>query len=75
MSGMLATGITHPFEIIRARIQTEGLQEKHTVSEHLIWKEIRRFSREGGWFKGLTPRILKKPLSNTVTFYMFELIE
>lgn len=25
-SGMLATAITHPIEIIRARIQTEGLK-------------------------------------------------
>lgn len=35
---------------------------------------MKRFAKEGGWFKGLTPRLFKKPLSNTITFYMFELI-
>jgi hypothetical protein len=28
-SGMLATSITHPFEIIRAKLQTQGLYEQH----------------------------------------------
>lgn len=28
-SGMLATAITHPFEIIRAKLQTIGLTEHH----------------------------------------------
>ncbi|MCB0370041.1 MAG: hypothetical protein KDD45_11615 [Bdellovibrionales bacterium] len=28
-SGMLATAITHPFEIIRAKLQTQGLYEHH----------------------------------------------
>jgi len=35
-SGMMATAITHPFEIIRAKLQTIGLYEKHEFSEHLI---------------------------------------
>lgn len=29
ISGMLATAITHPFEIIRAKLQTLGLTEKN----------------------------------------------
>jgi solute carrier family 25, member 38 len=29
ISGVIATSFTHPFEIIRARLQTQGLTEKH----------------------------------------------
>lgn len=25
----------------------------------------------GGWLKGLAPRLIKKPLANTLTFLMF----
>lgn len=36
LSGMLATSITHPFEIVRAKLQTLGLTEHHEFKEHLI---------------------------------------
>jgi hypothetical protein len=38
LAGAIATASTHPFELIRARLQTIGLTEKHQVSDHLIWK-------------------------------------
>jgi hypothetical protein len=31
--------------------------------------------REGGWGKGLAPRLVKKPIANTLTFLMFEIME
>lgn len=68
---MVATALTHPFEIIRAKLQTQGLTEQHQFSEHLIMVELRRLQREGGWWKGLAPRVLKKPLANTLTFLIF----
>lgn len=71
LSGMISTAISHPFEIIRARLQTLGLTEKHKVSEHLIFREINLLRSNGEWFKGLTPRLIKKPLANTLTFLMF----
>ena len=27
--------------------------------------------QNGEWLKGLTPRLFKKPLANTMTFYFF----
>jgi hypothetical protein len=36
VSGVVATAFTHPFEIIRARLQTQGLKEQQQVTEHLI---------------------------------------
>ena len=38
LSGVISTALTHPFEIIRARLQVIGLTEKHEISEHLIWR-------------------------------------
>lgn len=68
---MLATAITHPFEIIRAKLQTRGLTEQHEFKEHLIFIELKRLAREGGWTVGLAPRLVKKPLANMLTFLLF----
>jgi len=70
-SGILATSITHPFEIIRAKLQTQGLYEQHSFQEHQIFIQLATLWREGGWFRGLAPRIIKKPLANTLTFLFF----
>jgi len=37
VSGMIATALTHPFEIVRARLQTQGLiSQQQVTSEHPI---------------------------------------
>ena len=75
LGGMISTAATHPLEIIRARLQTIGLTQQVHLSEHLMMGAIRDMFHKGGWFHGLTPRLLKKPLGNTITFVLFELIE
>ena len=75
LSGMVATAFTHPFEIIRANLQTQGLTETRPLSEHLILAQLQRLRSEGGWIKGLAPRLIRKPLANTLTFLMFKIIE
>lgn len=74
LSGMIATAITHPFELIRAKLQTIGLYEQHAYSEHMILGELKKLFREGGWGVGLAPRLVKKPIANTLTFLMFEIM-
>jgi len=37
-AGMFATAVTHPFELIRARLQTMGLHEEQKVEKHMIYK-------------------------------------
>ena len=76
VSGMIATALTHPFEIVRARLQTQGLISKEQVtSEHPILQQFKKMSQSGGWGKGLAPRLFKKPIANTLTFLMFENLE
>jgi len=36
---------------------------------------LKKLMREGGWGKGLAPRLVKKPIANTLTFLMFEIME
>ena len=72
-SGMIATAMTHPLEIIRAKLQTQGLNEQHSTNEHLLTYQLRQFVREGGWFRGLAPRLIKKPIANMLTFLFFEI--
>jgi hypothetical protein len=72
---MMATAITHPFEIIRAKLQTIGLYQKHEFSDHLIIAELKKLKSKGGWTNGLAPRLIKKPIANTLTFLMFEILE
>jgi hypothetical protein len=31
--------------------------------------------KSGGWAKGLAPRLIKKPIANTLTFLIFEIME
>jgi hypothetical protein len=44
-SGMFATTITHPLEIIRAKLQTLGLTKKHSFSEHLIIWQLKQMKK------------------------------
>lgn len=37
LSGMLGTAFTHPFELIRARLQIAGLGQP-TLDKHLIYR-------------------------------------
>ena len=39
-SGMLATAITHPFELIRARLQTMGLDANNKIEKHMIYSQL-----------------------------------
>lgn len=70
-SGVLATAMTHPFEIIRAKLQTMGLTEHHEFKEHLILIELKGLIKNGGWTVGLAPRLVKKPVANMLTFLLF----
>lgn len=74
LSGMLCTSLTHPFEIVRAEIQSYVITE-HSLSKLSIFQQVQALIRTGEAFKGLAPRVIKKPLTNTLAFWIFELLE
>jgi hypothetical protein len=73
-AGIFSTFATHPLEIIRARIQVHvNLDSHHHHPKSVsIVSELVSLAREWKLFNGVAPRLLKKPLSNTMAFLLFE---
>lgn len=71
VAGMIATSITHPLEVLRtiAQVDSNNKQDGLFTKLNQIW------GKDGvkGLTKGLAPRLLKKPLANTISFAMFEI--
>ncbi|EGR33353.1 mitochondrial carrier protein, putative [Ichthyophthirius multifiliis] len=76
VSGIVATTVSHPFEIIRARLQIMSKFEKNPAYQYSgIFDAFRKiYIYEGftGYYRGLAPRLVRKPLANTLTFGIFE---
>jgi solute carrier family 25 protein 38 len=74
IAGMIATGITHPFEVVRTVIQAD-LSTNYEVGVAKRLAVI--YQQEGlkGYMKGLAPRLVKKPLANAMTFTLFEIVK
>lgn len=47
ISGVVSTAITHPFELIRARIQTLGIDSTYSIGGQHLMKEIRSLMQTG----------------------------
>lgn len=76
VAGFFATMSSHPFEIVRARMQTNRvINSEENKCDGVIDGLKNIYKNEGlkGYFRGLTPRLIKKPLVNTLTFVMFEI--
>lgn len=75
VAGVIATLLTNPFDLIRARMQygyfikDEGHRYKN-VRDGI--EKIYRNEGLNGFMKGLLPRLLRKPLSNSITFVVYE---
>jgi hypothetical protein len=75
IAGFFATMSSHPFEIIRARMQVNKIiNSKENKCDGVVEGIKNIYQSEGlaGYARGLTPRLIKKPLVNTLTFVMFE---
>lgn len=73
-AGLISTAVTHPFQLIRARLQVGDVVHNQALSLP-ITTQLRDLSKTGEIFKGLTPRLIKKPLSNTLSFLFFQFLE
>ena len=70
LSGMISTFITHPFEIIRAKLQIYSLTEQGPTRVSMF-NQLGTLVRSGEAFRGVAPRLIKKPITNTLAFLMF----
>ncbi|XP_021646292.2 folate transporter 1, chloroplastic isoform X2 [Hevea brasiliensis] len=73
-SKVAAIILTYPFQVIRARLQqrpgTDGFP-KYTDSWHVM-KETARFEGFRGFYKGITPNLLKNVPAASITFIVYE---
>ena len=71
-AGLISTIITHPFEIIRAHLQVDILGKgEDQLMKVRMGTKLMNLMREGDLLKGVAPRLIKKPLANTIAFLIF----
>lgn len=77
-SGIVATTMTHPIEIILARTQADTTAGSFTTRNRvMLVQQLSKIYREEGClalFKGLFPRLIRKPITNAMTFFFFEVL-
>lgn len=72
--GLVATVLTNPFDIIRTKLQYRHFEIKEKKIDGIIhgFKSIILEHGFSGLMRGLTPRLIRKPLANATTFVVFE---
>jgi len=80
LAGLIATTVTHPFEIARTHLQVRrpgDIRDSIIKSNGTFGILFNVLKNEGtiGLFKGLQARLARKPLSNALTFTLFEVFQ
>lgn len=73
-SKLAAILMTYPFQVIRARLQQRPNRDgipRYMDSWHVV-KETARFEGFRGFYKGITPSILKNLPAASITFVVYE---
>lgn len=72
--GLVATVLTNPFDVIRTRLQYRHFEIKEKKINGIVhgFKTIILEDGLSGLMRGLTPRLIRKPLANATTFVVFE---
>jgi solute carrier family 25 protein 38 len=71
-AGALATLITHPFDIIKTRLQTSPEIAKQSASILSTGREIVRTDGMGAFLDGLGLRCARKAASSAIAWTIFE---
>lgn len=77
IAGVIATTATHPVEIVLAKTQADTSKTDFAHQRGAVFREMRHIWRaEGvtGLFKGLFPRLIRKPITNAMTFFFYEML-
>ncbi|KAJ6732835.1 hypothetical protein OIU74_004730 [Salix koriyanagi] len=73
-SKIAAIILTYPFQVIRSRLQQRPSMEgipRYMDSWHVM-KETARFEGVRGFYKGMTPNLLKNVPASSITFIVYE---
>lgn len=77
IAGIIATTVTHPIEIILAKTQADTTKTDYAHTRGFVFREINRIRKSEGFlglFKGLFPRLIRKPITNALTFFFYEML-
>lgn len=69
IAGFAATVITHPFDVLKTRIQLEPLKYRNFFQ---AGKHIWNTTGIHGFFRGIIPRLLRKSLSSAIAWTFYE---
>lgn len=68
-SKLVATSITYPYQVVRARLQDQ--QQKYNSAVHTI-RRIWKYEGLSGFYKGLTANLAKVVPATCITFVIYE---
>ena len=83
IAASLATTLFHPLEVLKTRLQLVTAAQQQLLlspsasSSSRMWSLSRCIWQESGWrgfFRGLLPRVLRRSLSNALTWSVYERI-
>jgi len=72
IAGMLSWVPVYPFDVVKTTIQNTSGEDTQTTWE--ISKQIYQTSGIGGFFDGLTPKMLRASVSNATIFFVYGFI-
>ncbi|ORY02097.1 solute carrier family 25 member 38 [Basidiobolus meristosporus CBS 931.73] len=68
-AGITATTLTHPFDVLKTRMQLQPEEYRNSVQSVI---KILQEENVTGLFKGLVVRLMRKPLSSAITWVVYE---
>ena len=77
LAASLATTAFQPLEVLKTRLQLLSLSPAAAASSSRLWQLSVLVWQEGGvrgFFRGLLPRVLRRSLSNAITWSVYERI-